>query len=128
MIRNKLKVLLALIPLLIFGVSSGCYYDKQNELYPEGQCDTTGILFSKYIQPIIQSNCAIPNCHVSPNPPSGGDLSQYNGVKVIALDGRLLGSITHNAGYSPMPQSAAKLSDCTIGKFKIWVAAGALNN
>lgn len=127
-LKNSLKALSGLGLLLLLGTFSGCYYDKQNELYPQGQCDTTGILFSKDIKPIIQFSCAISNCHVSPNPPSGGDFSQYEGVKVVALDGRLLGAISHNYGYSPMPQSAAKLSDCSINKFKIWIAAGAPNN
>lgn len=127
LITNKTTLVVAAF-LLICGLGSGCYYDKQNEIYPAGKCDTTGTSFSKDIQPVIQNNCAIANCHVSPNPPSGGDLSKYDVVKIIALDGRLVSSITHKGGYSPMPQNAAKLSDCIINKFKIWVAEGAPNN
>jgi hypothetical protein len=46
----------------------------------------------------------------------------------VADNGKLVGAITHAAGFLPMPQSAPKLSDCNINKIKDWVNRGALNN
>jgi mono/diheme cytochrome c family protein len=66
-------------------------------------------------------------CH-KPGSLSGNiDLSTYSAVKVHADNGKLLGSITHAVGYSPMPQGT-KLSDCQITQIKNWISAGALNN
>jgi hypothetical protein len=31
-------------------------------------------------------------------------------------------------GFSPMPKSNAKLSDCTIAQLEKWIAQGAPNN
>ncbi|MBS1644251.1 MAG: hypothetical protein JST36_04370 [Bacteroidetes bacterium] len=126
--KNRNTLILLAIGLGLWCLNVGCYYDKANELYPSGQCDTSNVSFSKDIMPVVQSECAISNCHVAPNPPSGGDFSQYEGLKIVAIDGRLLGAIQHQAAYSPMPQNAAMLSDCTLSKFKIWVAAGAPKN
>jgi hypothetical protein len=43
-------------------------------------------------------------------------------------DGRLLGSIQHASGFSPMPEGSAKMNACNITKIRKWIQAGALNN
>jgi hypothetical protein len=40
----------------------------------------------------------------------------------------LYGTISHSAGFLPMPQNGNKLSDCNITKIRLWVADGAPNN
>jgi len=116
------------LPLLIAMVSlQSCYYDVEEELYPNQTCDTTAaVTFAANIQPILARNCT--SCHTGASANAGVDLSTHNGVAAVALNGQLVGAITHAAGFSPMPQGASKLPECNINQIKKWVEAGALNN
>ena len=90
-----------------------------------GSCDTTVFTYSGAIKNIINNNCV--GCH-NPNSLGGNiDLSIYNGVHTVALNGKLYGSVANQPGYSPMPKNA-KLSDCEIRQIQKWIAAGSLNN
>ncbi|MEO6584437.1 MAG: hypothetical protein ABIO05_08940 [Ferruginibacter sp.] len=89
-------------------------------------CDTTKFKYSADIQPILAANCT--GCHNATTFAAGLNFTQYDVVKQTAINGRLVGTITHTPGYSPMPRNAAKLSDCKITQIKKWIAAGALNN
>ncbi|MFC0774153.1 hypothetical protein [Terrimonas alba] len=89
-------------------------------------CDTSVFTYSRAIKPIMDNKCR--GCH---NPSSLGgniDVSTYSAVKVIALNGKLFGSVSHQPGYSPMPKNAAKLSDCEISQIQKWINGGSLNN
>ncbi|OSZ79092.1 hypothetical protein CAP35_12825 [Chitinophagaceae bacterium IBVUCB1] len=118
--------------ILFFGVMalSGCYYDKENELYPSptgGGCDTTTSTFSSNVLPVMQQKCATSGCHAT-TLPTGYNLSNYEGVKTAVTEGKLLGSIRHQSGFSAMPKGSAKLDDCSINKIARWVNLGMLNN
>ncbi len=90
-------------------------------------CDTLNFLYSTTISPLLQSNCI--GCHSAGNPKSGGiDLSTFVNAQAFALNGRLLGSVTHAPGYSPMPKGMAQLSACNITQLKKWIAGGAKND
>jgi hypothetical protein len=89
-------------------------------------CDTTVFTYSGAVSPLINTWCK--GCH---NPASAGggiDLSTYPVVRVQALNGKLMGSITHAPGFSPMPQGGNKWSDCQIRQVQKWIQAGAQNN
>jgi cytochrome c553 len=89
-------------------------------------CDTAVITYSGATAPIVNTYCK--GCH-NPSSLGGGiDLSTYAGVKAIAANGKLMGSITHASGFIAMPQGSTKLSDCRIQQIQKWIAAGALNN
>ncbi|MBI5372431.1 MAG: c-type cytochrome [Sphingobacteriales bacterium] len=91
-----------------------------------GRCDTAVFTYSGAIKPIMDAKCA--GCH-NPNNLGGNiDVSTYNPLKTVALNGKLYGSVAHQLGYSPMPKGAAKLSDCEITQIQKWIAAGTLNN
>jgi mono/diheme cytochrome c family protein len=61
--------------------------------------------------------------------PSGNILlNNYANVKIQATNGRLVGAVSHAAGYSAMPKNANKLTECQIAQIRKWVNAGALNN
>lgn len=90
-----------------------------------GDCDTSNVTFSGVIFPIIQNNCL--GCHSGSFPSGGIDLSAYNGVQQVALDGRLFGAVNHLEGFTPMPQGGT-LQDCEIDQLNIWINAGAPNN
>lgn len=94
---------------------------------PPPTCDTTKFLFSTTIAPLLQTNCI--TCHSAGNANNGGiDLTVFANVQAYALNGRLLGSITHAAGYSAMPKGMAQLSACNITQFTKWIAAGSKND
>ncbi|HEX5171226.1 MAG TPA: c-type cytochrome [Cyclobacteriaceae bacterium] len=88
-------------------------------------CDPAQFTFAAIVQPIIVTNCV--GCHKPGSLGGNIDLSTYASVKAQADNGKLVGSITHAGGYSPMPQGG-KLSDCQIGQIVSWVSAGSLNN
>ena len=67
-------------------------------------------------------------CHNRANLGGNIDVSTYNAFKVVALNGKLYGSVAHQTGYSPMPKNAAKLSDCEIRQIQKCIHAGVLNN
>jgi Planctomycete cytochrome C len=91
-----------------------------------GGCDTSTFTYSGAVIPLISTYCK--GCHNPASLGGGIDLSSYTGVKTVALDGRLTGSITQATGYKPMPQGGNKLQDCQITQIEKWINAGAQNN
>lgn len=87
-------------------------------------CEISG-LFSTEVKPIIDLNCV--RCHKAGAIASSIPLVIYNEIKAVSVD-RLLGSIKHEPGFSEMPRSASKLSDCDIETIQKWVDEGQLNN
>ena len=91
-----------------------------------GRCDTAVFTYSGAIKPLMDNKCT--GCHNPSNLGGSIDVSTYTAVKTIALNGKLVGSITHQPGFSPMPKNAAKMSDCEITQVQKWIAAGTPNN
>lgn len=89
-------------------------------------CDTSVYTYSGAVQLIMQNNCVA--CHSSSLKNGGVDLSTYAGVKAAALNGTLMGSVTHAGGFSPMPQGGSMLSDCNITQIQKWIDNGTPNN
>ncbi len=89
-------------------------------------CDTAVFTYMAAVLPIMNTYCK--GCH-NPSSLGGGiDVSTHTAVKTIAINGKLMGSITHASGYIAMPQGTGKLSDCQIKQIQKWIAAGSLNN
>ncbi len=88
-------------------------------------CDTNSFTYSGAIAPLMQVYCT--GCHNATSAP-GGSLADYNSVRVAAVNGNMIGDISHLSGYNAMPQGGAKLAECQILQIKKWVAAGAPNN
>ncbi|RMG79753.1 MAG: hypothetical protein D6707_07600 [Bacteroidetes bacterium] len=101
---------------------------KYNECVESSDyCDTSSVSFANDIQPILNNNCT--GCHNS-NSASGNPpviLDNYNDVKTVADNGRLLGAVTGASGYAAMPPSGS-LPQCDINKIKSWINNGAANN
>lgn len=123
---QKVRTVLAVLCIAAF---TGCYNDKFETLYPLGTvvCDTTNVSFATDLKPILTAKCNISGCH-NTAASTGYDLTTYDGLKVIADNGKLLGSINWTTGFSAMPKSLPKLSTCEINKFTRWVNQGKLNN
>lgn len=89
-------------------------------------CDTTNISYTTHIRPVMQAKCN--GCHGGSFPSAGLDLTTYGSLATIALNGKLLGVVEHQPGYSPMPQGGNKLPDCEIRQIRSWIEDGAPNN
>jgi len=105
---------------------NGCYYDNEEELYPNSFCDTTNVTYTNTIEPIIMSNCATPGCHV-PGGGGNGDFTVFANVAAKVADGRFLASVKREPGVAAMPPDGA-LRPCQVRQIEIWIASGAANN
>ncbi len=89
-------------------------------------CDTTNVSFKTNVFPIVETYCL--GCHSGTTPGGGIYLRDYNDLVAVANNGKLWGSINHDAGFSPMPKNANKLSTCQLATFRIWISNGTPNN
>lgn len=105
-----------------------CYYESEEELYPERvSCDTLNVSFSGIINPIISNNCL--TCHgssVALEKGSGLDLEGYSNI--LSMQEAMLAAMKHESFAQPMPKDAPKLSDCNIRQFEIWIESGSPDN
>jgi hypothetical protein len=118
--RMRTALLSALLPL--FAVLQGCYYDKEEELYPMGNCDLSDVTWSGTVKAIVDLRCATPACH-SASGTAPGDFTQYSAVKARVDDGSLPVVVFVN---KTMPPSG--MPGCELRKLQAWVNAGAANN
>jgi hypothetical protein len=90
-------------------------------------CDLSNVSYSQFVKPTIQTNCQ--GCHSGQSASAGLNLTDYNVVKTVALNGRLHGAIAWLPGFKKMPfNSPNQLPACTIDKIKAWIDQGAPNN
>jgi len=91
-------------------------------------CDTSVISYSQTILPILQNNCM--GCHKSDMPV----FTNYNDVKGLVTNGKLLCALEQRNGCSPMPKGIdgqgqqLKLSACDLKKIVRWIYLGAKND
>jgi hypothetical protein len=149
--KHKLKFLLlaASIALTISGASA-CSSTGGSTPTPSstGTPSASGASFSKDIQPIFSSSCAI--CHQGSTPPGGLSLepgSAYNNLVNVKssesalmrvapgspdksyLINKLLGTQSQAGGSgSPMPFGASPLPQSQINLIQQWISQGAKNN
>jgi hypothetical protein len=127
-LSNSILILI-LFPALL-GLPS-CTSVNKEELIPPG-CDTAGMTYAADIVPILQEHCY--TCHRAVNPSSGYPLEGYINLHPYTIDtigGRtctLVGNISHDPGYDPMPFGEAKMDSCLINQIVDWVNRGAQDN
>jgi hypothetical protein len=129
-INMKMKISLGLLLLVTMVGISSCYYDKSDLLYGgnSGPCtDSTGtVSYAQKIVPMLQQYCY--SCHTGSFPSGNQLMGTYTADKAMALNGKLYGTMSHAAGFSPMPQGMAKMSNCQLAVIKKWIDSGTLNN
>jgi hypothetical protein len=129
-INMKMRISLGLLLLVAMVGISSCYYDKADLLYGgnSGPCtDTTGtVSYAQKIVPMLQQYCY--SCHTGSFPSGNQLMGTYTADKAMALNGKLYGTMSHAAGFSPMPQGMAKMSNCQLAVIKKWIDSGSLNN
>ena len=91
-----------------------------------GGCDTTAVTFSGDVYPIMQAQCLV--CHNDNRQDGGVNLDSYDLIKARGSNGKLMGTIEHQAGYNPMPPSGVKIDQCFIDKLNAWINDGMPNN
>ena len=121
---KKGHVLFFVTALMVSGLAS-CYYDNEEELYPNG-CNTSDVTYSSAIVSIMEANCL--SCHNNMSQNGNVNLEGYDNILEYVEDGSLIGSMRHDPGFSRMPQGTPKLSNCTIDRVQAWIDAGAPNN
>lgn len=109
----------AQINLIAAWIQQGAKNNGCNENY--GICETAGVTYTSFVQPLIQAKCQ--GCHSGSAPQGGVNLTTYNNVKTLALNGKLHAAVTRPANW--MPNGGAKLDNCTLDKIKAWADAGA---
>jgi hypothetical protein len=101
---------------------AGCYYDKEAVLYPTAtDCSSLNVSFSRDIQPIIQSRCAVSGCHDASSGNKGGPFTTYTQIQFKASN------IKVQVVSGNMPQGGT-LTAAQIKLISCWVDGGAANN
>ena len=91
-------------------------------------CDPLQFSYSVTITSILNGyGCTSANCHSGTSPGAGLNLTDYQTVKNITLNGRLLGAIRKEPTYIPMPPTGA-VDTCNIRQIINWKNAGAPQN
>ncbi|MBC7861788.1 MAG: hypothetical protein IAF38_02365 [Bacteroidia bacterium] len=111
----------SLITLICF-LSFIIYFSCKKKDYKNVDCSALPHTYSANIKPLINSNCAIPGCHVTGFPQ--GDFTSYSGVKASVNGGTFADAVLYK---KTMPQSGA-LSKDDRQKIKCWIDEGAPNN
>jgi len=117
----RLLIMFTMISLL-----ASCYYDVEENLYGDSVCDTTDVSYTQDIAPILNTSCN--GCHASAINIANVSLDQHTAVKKYVDNGKLIGVIRHDPGFSAMPSGAPKIADCSIQKIQAWIEAGSPNN
>ncbi|MCB0643522.1 MAG: hypothetical protein KDC44_17870 [Phaeodactylibacter sp.] len=124
---NQLRNLFFLTLSLAF--LTGCYYDNKEDLYQYIQqvdCTATAATFATDVDPILATYCQL--CHSNSRQDGNVNLEGYQNVKPYVENGKLYGTMNHDAGFLIMPTSGVKVSFCELEKVRLWIANGALND
>ena len=115
-----------LIVSMIFSFSlTGCYYDKEDALYPSPPCDTAVVTYTLSIAPIMTAHCNV--CHNAALAGNGYITDNYDDLSIPAKNGKLSAAVDQTGPF-PMPKDNDKLNPCELAKIKKWVDAGSLRN
>jgi hypothetical protein len=114
---------------------SGCYYDKEDKLYPNTSqaIDTSNVTYSNSVKPIISTSCTTtPGCHTSSNPSGGYKFDNYTDLNTYLnnTSNLFLCAIKHTCSSTSkyMPQGGVQLSAAQIATIETWINKGHLNN
>lgn len=110
-----------ILAVIIVMILAGCAYDNEEDLYGIVDCPD-GISFTGDIVAIIDTNCALPGCHVS-----GTQQPAFETYEQIAANAIRIKSRT-TSGTMPPAGSGKSLTQEEINKIACWVDAGAPNN
>jgi hypothetical protein len=118
-----MKKIISVIFFVMLVFISGCYYDKEELLYPNGNdCSGIAATYSGAIQGIIQTSCALGStCHGAGSTNGPGQLTSYNEVKAAAAQ------VRSSVVTGIMPKGMTLPAE-DIKAIRCWVDGGAPNN
>ena len=106
---------------VLFGLG-GCYYDKEEVLYPGTSECQLNARFGANVFPIIQSKCATsPDCHASGSTNSAGPLTSYPLIHNLA-------AVIHGQVQSGLMPKTGSLTPTERQTILCWIDAGAQDN
>ena len=131
--QKKINILLLFVVIVFISfITSSCYFDKEEILYPETPCDTiTKFSYSNDVVPILSVNCY--SCHSLVNAPIYGEnlvLEGYANLSRFLNDEPdvLLDAMKQNGKALKMPRDGSKVSKCDISNIEVWIKQGQRNN
>ena len=102
----------------------GCAWDTEEDLRPgepdSDACATSDLTYAA-VRPLIETHCL--GCHAAASSGGGVLLRDYPQVKAQADRGALVGSVSREGLFAPMPPTYS-LETCQIDTIKAWVEAG----
>ena len=109
--------------IISFLIAVGCSNDNEEDLFGplDFNCDPVVITFSDVIKPIIDTNCAVSNCHVS-GPSFLPDFTNFTTIQSYA------NAIKERTATRDMPRGGRALTNKQIAQIACWVDNGAQNN
>lgn len=113
------------IGIIVRWILSGAH---ETQCIDNGPCDTTGITYTNFVRPLMVNDCV--GCHSARDADFNRhvDLTTYDGVAAVALDGRLVGCVSQTDYYVHMPEYGQKIDACELAKLNAWVNRGAPND
>jgi len=117
------KIYPGLLIAMAVSLLAGCYYDKEEVLYPGGNsCQTSANKFAANVNPIIQTKCATtPDCHATGSTNTAGPLTDYGKIKNLAnvIRGQVLSGLMPKTGSLTAEEKQSIIC---------WIDSGAPNN
>lgn len=120
--KNHILVSVFALVIIVFFVQCKKDNVESSQQQNTNTCDTVNVTYSKIVNILSANSCA--GCHGSS---ASVPLDNYNNVKTIALSGRLTGAVEHLPGYTPMPNSSQKISECDRKTIRAWINQGTKN-
>ena len=123
--RTTVIILFTLVMAIVVITEMGCYYDKEEILYPQSatiNCTGINAQYSTGIKPIMENKCATDGCHNAATAAGGTVLETYAQVAAKAAAINLRCVVQKN-----MPPGTP-LTQAEIATLKCWIDSGTLNN
>ena len=119
---SPLRCILSSCFLILLG---GCYYDKEELLYPNNtgpvDCNTISAKFGADVAPIISSQCATTGCH---NATAAGGIVLQTHAQISGAKARIQARALSEKTMPP----AGPLTPAQINTIQCWINSGAPNN
>ncbi|MBS1733139.1 MAG: hypothetical protein JST02_07560 [Bacteroidetes bacterium] len=119
---NRAAIICTLLSLFTL---SGCYYDKEDLLYPPAgstDCTTIPAKFSVDIKSIMENKCATSGCHDASTGAGSVTLVTYAQISAAAV------RINQRCVIDKTMPPGAPLTTAEINALKCWINSGAPNN
>lgn len=96
---------------------------KNNECIED--CVTESMSYLNNIWPTLRDNCN--SCHSGGSPSGGIKIENYNDVKILVNNSKLL-NVLYGRNGAPLMPTTGQLQICKIQQIEQWINDGALNN